>query len=94
MARVTTAPRLSVKEVRFYERDVRFRMPFRFGVVTLSEAPQAFCRVRIALESGREGWGMAAEMLAPKWFDKSLELSNDENVEQLRTSVRLAAEPA
>jgi L-alanine-DL-glutamate epimerase-like enolase superfamily enzyme len=84
------APRLRVSEVCLLERDVRLRMPFRFGVVTLTEAPQAFVRVRVALEDGREGWGAAAEMLAPKWFDKNPALSNEDNFEQLRRSLRIA----
>ena len=53
--------KLSVREVQFFERDVRLRMPFRFGVITLRESPQAFLRLRIALENGREDWGVAAE---------------------------------
>ena len=85
-----SSPRLRVSEVRLLERDVRLRMPFRFGVVTLTEAPQAFARVRVALEDGREGWGAAAEMLAPKWFDKNPALSNEDNFEQLRRSLRIA----
>ena len=90
MSAVTPAPRLRILEVRLYERDVRLRMPFRFGVVTLTQAPQAFLRARIALESGREAWGVAAEMLVPKWFDKNVSLSNEENFEQLREAVRIA----
>ena len=87
---MTDAPRLSVEEIRLYERDVRFRMPFRFGVVTLTESPQAFARARIRLADGREGWGMAAEMLAPKWFDKNPALTNEENAAQLRAALEVA----
>lgn len=86
-----TAPRLRVVEVRLHERDVRYRMPFRFGAVTLSAAPQAFVRLRVQAEGGREAWGMAAELMAPKWFDKNPALSNDDNIEQLRTALRIAA---
>jgi hypothetical protein len=42
-------------EASFYERPVKLRLPFRFGVVTLTEAPQAFVRVRVRLADGREG---------------------------------------
>ena len=84
------APRFQVVAVELYERPVRLRMPFRFGVVTLTAAPQAFVRARIRLEDGREGWGAGAEMLAPKWFDKNLALSNEDNFEQLRDALRLA----
>lgn len=71
--------KLRLVEAAFFERDVRLRMPFRFGVVTLAEAPQAFVRARVRLADGREGEGWAAELLVPKWFDKSSSLSNAEN---------------
>jgi len=67
-------------------------MPFRFGVVTLTEAPQCFVRVHIELADGRSRWGAAAEMLAPKWFDKNQALSNEDNFDQLRQALRLAAD--
>jgi L-alanine-DL-glutamate epimerase-like enolase superfamily enzyme len=84
------APAFHVAAVELYERPVRLRMPFRFGVITLTAAPQAFVRVRIRLADGREGWGAGAELLAPKWFDKDLTLSNEDNFEQLRLALRLA----
>ena len=71
---------------------MRLRMPFRFGVVTLTESPQAFARARIRLDDGREAWGAAAELLAPKWFDKDPALTNEDNFEQLRRSLARARE--
>src|SRR5690242_13309348 len=82
--------RFAVGEILLFERDVRLRMPFRFGVVTLTESPQAFVRCRIRTEDGREAEGAAAELLAPKWFDKNPALSNEDNYEQLRQSLRNA----
>jgi hypothetical protein len=87
---VATAPSVRVREVLFYERPVRLRMPFRFGVVTLDRGIQAFVRARVSLGDGREAWGLAAEMLAPKWFDKDLALTNEANEEQLRDALRSA----
>ena len=49
MNRSTGAPGLTVEAIDLFERDVRLRMPFRFGVVTLTEAPQVFARVSIRL---------------------------------------------
>jgi len=86
-----TAPRFSVIGIDLFERDVRLRMPFRFGIVTLTAAPQAFVQARIRLESGLEATGASAELLAPKWFDKTPTLSNEDNFEQLRTALRLSA---
>ena len=90
-AAVSEPPRVRVLAVELYERPVRLRLPFRFGVVTLTEAPQLFARVRIAA-NGQEEWGKSAELLAPKWFDKNLDLSNEDNFEQLRTATRIAAD--
>lgn len=84
------APRMRLIEARFYERSVTLRLPFRFGVVTLTEAPQVFVCARVRLVDGREGEGVAAELLVPKWFDKSPELSHEDNFNQLRTSLALA----
>jgi hypothetical protein len=85
-----SAPKLTLLAADFFERPVRLRLPFRFGVVTLTEAPQMFVRVRVRLADGREGEGVAAELLAPKWFDKSPDLTNEQNFDQLRRSLALA----
>jgi hypothetical protein len=85
-----TAPQLQLMEARFYERPVKFRLPFRFGAVTVTEAPQAFVRVRIRTNDGRETEGVAADLLAPKWFDKSPTLTHEQNFAQLRRSLGLA----
>ena len=89
---MTTAPQLVIEDIALFERDVKLRMPFRFGVVTLTEAPQAFARVRIRLDDGRTAEGMAAELLAPKWFDKNTALTNEQNFDQLRRSILIAAD--
>ncbi|MEA2875093.1 MAG: hypothetical protein QOF14_289 [Hyphomicrobiales bacterium] len=84
------APKLRLVEAEFFERPVTLRLPFRFGNATLTQAPQLFVRARIRLADGREGEGISAELLAPKWFDKSPELTNEQNFDQLRRSVALA----
>ena len=86
----TPAPRFQVEAIDLFERDVVLRMPFRFGVVTLTRSPQAFARARIRLADGRTGVGMAAELLAPKWFDKNPALSNEDNFDQLRAALGIA----
>jgi hypothetical protein len=84
--------RFSISEISVFERPVKLRIPFRFGVATLREAPQAFVRARVRLENGRQALGGAAELLVPKWFDKNPALSNEQNFEQLRASIALARE--
>lgn len=86
------APPLRIREIELHERPVRLRLPFRFGVVTLRHCPQAFVRVRVERADGRSAWGAAAELMAPKWFDKNLALSNDDNFDQLRRVLAMARE--
>lgn len=83
-------PKVDVREIRLHERPVRLRLPFKFGIVTLTEAPQAFVRVRVAVEGLGEARGQAAELMVPKWFDKNPNLSNEQNFDQLRLALGLA----
>lgn len=88
---VTEAPRFTIAEVQGFEWPFTLRLPFRFGVTTMTEGRQAVIRVRIRLTDGREGWGVAAETLAAKWFDKDPRWSDAENVDQLRAALEIAA---
>jgi len=83
----TEAPSFTIGDIQLFERPVTLRLPFRFGVVTLTHAPQAYARLRITLADGRSAWGSAAELMAPKWFDKNPALSNEQNFDQLRRSL-------
>jgi len=87
-----SAPRLAVRAVELYEWPFKLRLPFRFGVITVTHGRQAVARVRIRTDAGREAWGFAAEGLAAKWFDKDLALSDEQNLDQLRRALELARE--
>jgi len=90
MAIAFPAPRVRVLGVEAFEQPFRLRMPFRFGVITLTEGIQAILRVRVRLGDGREGFGYAAEMLAAKWFDKNPALTDAQNQHQLRKAIEIA----
>ncbi|MCR8723177.1 enolase C-terminal domain-like protein [Frigidibacter sp. ROC022] len=85
-----TAPGLVVEDIGFHERNLRLRTPFRFGIVTLTEATQVFVRVRVRLSDGSTVEGQSAELLAAKWFDKNPDLSNEDNYDQLRAALSIA----
>jgi hypothetical protein len=89
---MTEAPRVRLAGAEVFERPVEFRFPFRFGSARVATAPQAFVRVRVEDARGRSAIGWSAEMMMPKWFDKNPGLSPEDNVEQLRASLRLAIE--
>lgn len=84
--------RLSLEAVDCFERDAKLRLPFRFGVITVTRTTQAVIRATVRLEDGRRSVGVAAECLAAKWFDKSPAFSDAQNLDQLRQSLSLAME--
>lgn len=86
------AIRFHVEEVRFAERHVALRLPFRFGAATVTACPQVYVKARIRLADGRTAQGCAAEMMVPKWFDKNPALTHEQNFEQLRFALRDARE--
>lgn len=83
------APRLKLLAVELFESPYHLRLPFRFGVITVTEGRQAIARVRVRREDGREGVGYAADALAAKWFDKNPALSDGQNQDQLRKALEL-----
>jgi hypothetical protein len=85
------APKVTVLGVEGFEQPFKLRLPFRFGVITVTESIQAYVRVHLRLDDGREGFGYAAEMLAAKWFDKNPALSDAQNQDQLRRAIELCA---
>jgi hypothetical protein len=84
------APRLRVRSIDWFERPVEFRVPFRFGAVTVTAASQLFLFAGIETEDGRHSLGATAELMVPKWFNKDPALTPDQTVEQLRRALAIA----
>src|SRR5215831_13199945 len=83
------ASRIAVKNIEFSERRVPYQHPFRFGAVTVSEAPQMFVHVTIEV-NGEHNYGASAELMVPKWFNKDPSLSAADTIDQLRQSAEIA----
>ena len=86
-----SALKASIKEVEFFVRSVRMRLPFRFGSVTLRASANLHVRLRAELADGRRADGFAADMLAPKWFDKDPAKDHVDNIRDLIAGARHAA---
>jgi len=84
------APCVRVRSIEWFERPVEFRVPFRFGAVTVTSAPQLFLFAEIEAEDGRRSLGATAELMVPKWFNKDPALTPDQTVEQLRRALAIA----
>jgi hypothetical protein len=76
----------TVREITAFQRPVTMRIPFRFGAATVTACPQAFVRVRLDVD-GHTVEGASAELMVPKWFDKSPALTHEDNFTQLRRAV-------
>jgi L-alanine-DL-glutamate epimerase-like enolase superfamily enzyme len=86
------ALRVRLDEIALFERATPFRHAFRFGAVTVREAPQAFVRVAVSTDDGRTATGVAAEMMMPKWFDKNPAKTPAMTIADLKTSLAGAAQ--
>lgn len=75
-----------IKDVQVFQRAVTLRLPFKFGAATVTACPQAFVKVTLSIE-GVEWQGASAELMVPKWFDKSPQRTQDDNFDQLRLCV-------
>lgn len=85
------APRVRLVAVEAHERPFALRLPFRFGLHTLTAATQAVVTATVETDAGT-AVGHAAEVLLPKWFDKRPHLAPADNEAQLRASLRRAVE--
>ena len=74
---------LSISDVQLFIRNVRTRMPFRYGVATLVSVPMLHLQVDVELADGKLSTGYAADILPPKWFDKDPAKDYEQNVEDL-----------
>ena len=84
------APRVALEELRAFEWPFRLRLPFRFGMITVTHGRQAVIVARVRLQDGTVAEGFAAETLAAKWFDKDPTLTDQENEHQLRRAIEIA----
>lgn len=56
-------------ETDLHIHNLRTRMPFKYGIATLTVVPHLFIRLHVAVD-GVNATGIAADMLPPKWFTK------------------------
>src|SRR5215467_12008568 len=73
--------------------DVRTRLPFKYGIATMTRTPHAFVRVRLEVD-GKPASGVAAEHLPPKWFTKDPAKPIEEEIEEMLRVITHATELA
>ena len=81
----------AIKDIEFYVRAMRMRMPFKFGNVVADSLTALHVAMDLELGNGRRARGWAADMLSPKWFDKDPSKAMAEGIRDLVDGARAAA---
>jgi len=55
---------ISLLSAELFRLELHARMPFRYGIATMTDVPQVFLRLRFDL-GGKTEWGIAADLLPP-----------------------------
>ncbi|MCA9449630.1 MAG: hypothetical protein KC931_21095, partial [Candidatus Omnitrophica bacterium] len=75
--------KVGVSTIEFYVRNVRTRLPFKYGKAVLTATPVLHVRMEVHDGEGHSSVGYSADCLPPKWFDKDPEKDFKRNVEDL-----------
>lgn len=62
--------------------DLQTRLPFKYGIATMTRAPQAFVRLMVEFD-GRPATGVSADLLPPRWFTKVADKPLDEEINEM-----------
>lgn len=88
---MNAAPQLRILSADVAQRPWRLRIPFHYGVTTLRDALEVHVRCEIEVEGHGRAHGFAAEIAAPKWFNKSAALTSAQTVDRLVAAVEHVA---
>jgi hypothetical protein len=86
-------PPISIREGHAFRLDMETRMPFRYGIATVTRLPHAFVRLTVEV-NGAAHTGVAADHLAPKWFTKDPATSPEEDIAGMKRVIAHALEAA
>jgi hypothetical protein len=85
-------PQYRLREASVFSRQIKTRMPFRFGRSTLTQMPILHLRVTVEAHDGKILTGAGACGIPPLWFDKAAGKTHADNIQDLSISLRLALE--
>ncbi len=61
--------KIHIRQGDLHLLDIRTRIPFKYGIATMTSTPHAFVRLWVEVD-GQQATGIAADHLPPKWFTK------------------------
>lgn len=69
--------------------NIATRMPFKYGIATLTVVPHLFARVHVDMD-GAKATGVAADSLPPKWFTKDPTTSMQHDIAEMIDVIQAA----
>lgn len=84
---------IQIKEIDLRIQNMRTRMPFKFGISTMTAVPHLVLAMVLEAD-GRTGRGYSADHLPPKWFTKHPDTSLEDEVGDMIAVIRHASEAA
>ena len=85
--------KIAVREFSFFVRNLSLRVPFRYGIATMTRAPHFVVRLVVEID-GRRQHGFSADNLPPKWFTKNPDTPFREEIAEMMEVARHAAATA
>jgi len=85
--------KIAVREFGFFIRNLSLRVPFRYGIATMTRTPHFVVRLLVEIDGVRQH-GFAADNLPPKWFTKNPEADYRDEIADMIAVTRHAAETA
>lgn len=84
---------LHVRSIDLRLFNMRTRLPFRYGIVTLRACPHLFLSLTLDVD-GQSFTGVAADHLPPKWFTKNPETPFEDDLADMLALIEHAAQTA
>ncbi len=81
---------ISIESAELLRADIRTRLPFKYGIATMTDVPHVFLRLTVNVD-GAVARGVAADHLPPKWFTKNPTCPVPQEIEDMLAVVVHAA---
>ena len=65
----TSGMSVKIVDASIHEIQLKTRMPFKYGIATMTEVPMVFVTVKAEVD-GKTATGTSSDLLPPKWFTK------------------------
>jgi L-alanine-DL-glutamate epimerase-like enolase superfamily enzyme len=82
--------RLHVLRCDLHLAQLRTRMPFRYGIATMTDVPQIYLRLWLEIDGQFVECGSASDCLPPKWFTKDAAKAVDVEIAEMLHTIRNA----